>query len=543
MIEILAFIFLAVIIIVLISANQKKDQKIEELSKRLLDEEQVNNQLQVVNKSHLEKIERYKKYDGIINADEQSLEILNEANTKAEKIIREANETLDSAKRNAKEINTAAKERLQNDIAKATLILQDAEEKATTILNDANLKAIEVAGDAYQAFINAGNLEKTIIAMKNVIEGYGNKYVIPTYTILDDLASNFSHTEAGATLRKIRTKVRELAENGQGAVCDYVEHQRRVTAVRFILDAFNGKVDSIIMKVKTDNYGTLEQMIKDAYQIVNSNGQAFKNAKITDTYLKLRLEELKWAVVTQELKWQEQEEQRRIKEQIREEEKAKRDFEKAIKEAQKEEEMLRKLIEKAHQEVNKANADQKALLERQLAELEQRLQTAEEKNQRAISMAQQTKTGNVYIISNIGSFGEDVFKIGMTRRLEPLDRIKELGDASVPFEFDVHAMIFSDDAPALERQLHKLFLKMQINKVNPRKEFFRLQLSDIKTEIESLGLSPRWTMTAAAKQYRETLVLEEAMKRDFELQKKWLAEQEKYELLTTVESNEELEAS
>lgn len=84
-------------------------------------------------------------------------------------------------------------------------------------------------------------------------------------------------------------------------------------------------------------------------------------------------------------------------------------------------------------------------------------------------MAQQTRTGHVYVISNIGSFGEHVFKIGMTRRLEPKDRVRELGDASVPFEFDIHAMIFSDDAPTLKRALHRHFLKQQVNKVNPRK--------------------------------------------------------------------------
>jgi len=123
-------------------------------------------------------------------------------------------------------------------------------------------------------------------------------------------------------------------------------------------------------------------------------------------------------------------------------------------------------------------------------------------------MAQQTKSGHVYIISNVGSFGEHVFKIGLTRRLEPLDRIRELGDASVPFEFDVHALIQSDDAPALEHALHKKFVGSQMNKVNPRKEFFRLQLSDIRVEIERLNIQVAWTMIAEARDYRETLAVE-----------------------------------
>jgi hypothetical protein len=101
-------------------------------------------------------------------------------------------------------------------------------------------------------------------------------------------------------------------------------------------------------------------------------------------------------------------------------------------------------MEKAQAQIAQATDDQKAKYEQQLVDLAERLRIAEEKNQRALSMAQQTKRGHVYIISNIGSFGEHVYKIGLTRRLEPQDRIRELGDSSVPFEFDIHAMIFSE---------------------------------------------------------------------------------------------------
>jgi len=112
------------------------------------------------------------------------------------------------------------------------------------------------------------------------------------------------------------------------------------------------------------------------------------------------------------------------------------------------------------------------------------LKEAEEKNKRAQSMAELTKSGHVYVISNIGSFGDDVLKIGMTRRLDPMDRVDELGDASVPFDFDVHAMIYSDDAPALEKELQAIFAKHQVNKVNCRKEFFRAGIFKIKDTFE-----------------------------------------------------------
>ncbi|MDL5048015.1 GIY-YIG nuclease family protein [Oscillatoria amoena NRMC-F 0135] len=122
-------------------------------------------------------------------------------------------------------------------------------------------------------------------------------------------------------------------------------------------------------------------------------------------------------------------------------------------------------------------------------------------------MAQQTRSGNVYIISNIGSFGENVIKIGMTRRLEPLDRIKELSDASVPFDFDIHAMIQSDDAPSLENELHKKFEDFRINKVNYKKEFFRVPIQYLRDYATEKGLKATFTMLAEAREYRETLAM------------------------------------
>jgi hypothetical protein len=260
-----------------------------------------------------------------------------------------------------------------------------------------------------------------------------------------------------------------------------------------------------------DNYGTLAQQINDAYARVNHLGKPFRDARITPEYLQARLEELRWATVAHELKLKEREEQRLIREQIREEEKAGREFEKAQRDAAKQEETIQNAIDKVQQQAAKASEEQRAVFEEQLRDLAARLQTAQEKNQRALSMAQQTRSGHVYVISNIGSFGEHIYKIGMTRRLEPLDRVRELGDASVPFEFDVHAMLFSDDAPALERNLHRHFLTNQVNKVNPRKEFFRVELSRIRTEIERLGIETKWTLSAEARQYRESLAVEQAL--------------------------------
>ena len=225
------------------------------------------------------------------------------------------------------------------------------------------------------------------------------------------------------------------------------------------------------------------------------------------------------------LKEQDREEQRLLREQIREEEKARREFERAMKDAAKEEDTIKKAMDKVLQQAANANDAQRVEFEAKLRELELKLQAAEEKNQRALSMAQQTRTGHVYVISNVGSFGEEVFKIGMTRRLEPKDRIRELGDASVPFEFDVHAMIFSDDAPSLEKTLHRHFLRRQMNKVNPRKEFFRLGISEIRAELESLGVETLWTMAAEAHEYRETIRIEQQIRENPVIEQQWTRHQ------------------
>jgi hypothetical protein len=271
-----------------------------------------------------------------------------------------------------------------------------------------------------------------------------------------------------------------------------------------VIDAFNGRVDALLTETENKNHGTIEQQIRDAFSVVNLNGKAFRDARIVPAYLDARLAELRWAIIAFELRKKEREEQRRIKEQIREEEKARREYERAVREAEDEEAKLKSALEKARQEVEHATAQERAKFEAQISQLNQQILEAEEKNRRAISMAQQTKKGNVYIISNIGSFGEEVFKIGMTRRLEPLDRIWELSDASVPFDFDVHAMIACDDAPALEASLHSAFEEHRINKVNYRKEFFRVPLERIRSLVAGRGIEVSFTLLAEAHEYRET---------------------------------------
>jgi len=495
------------------------------------------------------RVDALAKYSHIVDVEAEAKAIMAEAEKLLVQAKFEANDlrqqteylaknTLDLANQTAKSTLDQANQKSRNTLQQAERRIETAGQEAESIIASAQQRAEEIAGDAYTAMSRAKEFANTAQAMRNIIEGYGDAYIVPTYNLLDDLADEFSFTEAGQKLKNARDTSRMMVKSGMAAACDYVEANRKETAIRFVIDAFNGKVDSILSRSKTDNHGKLDQEIRDAFSLVNHNGTAFRSARITDSYLAVRLEELKWAVTAKALKEEEKEEQRRLREQMREEEKARREYERAIKDAAKEEDTLRKAMEKVQKQVEAANDAQRAEFEARLLELEAKLREAEVKNQRALSMAQQTRSGHVYVISNIGSFGEEIFKIGMTRRLEPQDRIRELGDASVPFEFDVHAMIFSEDAPGLEKSLHRHFLRQQVNKVNPRKEFFRLGLEDIRQELDALGVETHWTMTARAHDYRETLRIEKQISESPEVEREW----KKYQLEIEAEIEEEVEA-
>lgn len=426
------------------------------------------------------------------------------ATLEADAIRRQAHAEADELRRNGRHSSSEAKRKAEN-------LITDANSRASRIVDDAEKRANDIAGDAYRALKDAEKLQAVASAMRNIIDGYGDNYLKPTYSILDELAENYGFDEAGHELKLARANSESMIASDRAAICDYVERNRRETAVRFVLDAFNGKVDTILGRLKRDNIGTLEQKIRDAFALVNFNGGAFRDARITPEYLTSRLQELKWAAAVLALKERDKEEQRRIREQLREEERAQREIERALKDAAKEEAALQRAMLEAQARIDKAGEEQRAMFEAQLMDLKSKLADAEIKNRRALSMAQQTKAGHVYVISNIGSFGEQVFKVGMTRRLEPFDRVKELGDASVPFPFDVHAMIWADDAPALENALHKRFVTAQINKVNPRKEFFRVPMTALREVVDEMGLRATWTLTAEASQYRETLAIEKEL--------------------------------
>lgn len=253
---------------------------------------------------------------------------------------------------------------------------------------------------------------------------------------------------------------------------------------------------NLIAKLNPDNLSQTQERFKKAWEFCKKVGY-----ELPEKDKKAFEEEIAKEYAAEVRKQLAREEQARIKEKLREEARAEAEFQREVKRLEQEEKLLERLLAEARA---KATSESSA----QIEELERRLAEAKEK-ERAISMAQQTKAGYVYVTSNIGSFGEGVFKIGMTRRLEPMDRIKELGDASVPFPFDVHMMIACDNAPKMENNLHIRFNNCRINKVNFRKEFFRLSIEEIRVAVEELHGKVEYVATPEALEYRESLAMTE----------------------------------
>ena len=393
--------------------------------------------------------------------------------------------------------------------------LAQAREAADKAVKDAEARRKQAS--AQQAQLEAGiarlTTEFQALEEEEVLRSHG--FYKPVY--------NFSSSEKyEQRLDQIRERQKSLLKDKKAATCDIqwevngskVEGRKQTQrTLKLMLRAFNGEADACVAKVTYKNVKAMEARIDKAAEAINGLVE-IQQCFIAREYVNLKRDELLLAYEYQEKLHEEREEQRRIREQMREEEAAQRELERAKLEAEREAKRDEEALLKARSELEQAaGSKQQKLLER-IAELERKVAEDQER-QRAISQAQLTRTGHVYVISNIGSFGEDVFKLGMTRRLVPQDRIDELGDASVPFEFDVHAIIRTQDAPALETALHRTFAQKRVNRINERKEFFRVTLDEIAEAVRKHHGEFELTRMAEAAEYRKSLALiEEARQKE-----------------------------
>ncbi|WP_289038876.1 DUF4041 domain-containing protein [uncultured Zobellia sp.] len=328
---------------------------------------------------------------------------------------------------------------------------------------------------------------------------------------------------------KVKALQKEMISNKTAITCYtqwYVEGSAsKGTAMtnrqmKLMLRAFNNECDALISKVKWNNILNIKVRILKSINSINALGKS-NQILINEEYWHLKEKELELTHEYSLKKYEEKEAQREERARIREEEKAQRDYNIAKRKAEKEEAMYQKALEKAKHDLGLVDGEELVKLQSQISDLETNLSIARHQKERALSMAQQTKSGYVYVISNIGSFGENMYKIGLTRRLEPLDRVKELGDSSVPFKFDVHALIFSTNAPALEYQLHQVFKERSVNLINFRKEFFKVSLDEIEKEVNKiLDKNIEFVRTSEAKEFKESVSIRQAQVEQNEAAKK-----------------------
>ncbi|MEL7656806.1 MAG: DUF4041 domain-containing protein [Bacillota bacterium] len=274
---------------------------------------------------------------------------------------------------------------------------------------------------------------------------------------------------------------------------------------KLLLRSFNNECDYCVDNVKFNNIETHEKRILKSFETLNTLGRIMQG-KITQEYRSLKFEELYLAYEYQQKKQDEKEAQKRAREEMREQQKLEQEIrqarEKILKEKKHFNQALDELARKLSGAIDEFERDQ---ILRKIEEVKNQCMELDKEEKVIDYREQNAKAGYVYVISNIGAFGKDVYKIGMTRRLEPGDRIDELGDASVPFSFDIHAMIFSDNAPLLEAKLHEHFYRQRINKVNDRKEFYKADISEIEKIVkENYNQIIDIVKEAPAEQFRES---------------------------------------
>ena len=278
---------------------------------------------------------------------------------------------------------------------------------------------------------------------------------------------------------------------------------------KLLLRAFNSECDDVIEHVKYNNIEASEKRITSSRDAISKLGTIME-VSIQPKYYRLKIEELHLAFEYAQKKQQEKEEQKEARARMREEAKLAKEIEEERKKLEKEQQHYQNALQRINAQLETASESDRAAIEEKKAELVAQLDKIDKEFADVDYREANQRAGYVYVISNIGAFGENVYKIGMTRRLDPQDRVDELGDASVPFNFDVHAMIFSNDAPKLEAALHNAFADRKLNFVNQRREFFNVTLDEIMQVVkENYDKSVEFVELAPAEQYRESLKLKE----------------------------------
>ena len=398
--------------------------------------------------------------------------------------------------------------------------LQDRINQQQQILSTLQRSCAEAAAEQ-EALLQRANAEltsvkKQITQARSELVETEDEVLLQSFGLYTPRYSFSNSTGYKEALDKIRAKQKESVKQGQAALGNKdwtVNGDQRKGAKMFadmqklLLRAFNTECDDVIDHVKFNNIEAAEKRIQTAFSTISKLGSVCGVA-ITGSYRNLKLEELHLAYEYQIEKQREKERLKELRAEERERAKLEKEIEAERKKLEKEQKHYANALQQIIQQIATAAPSDLPALEEKKAELEAKANDVNCAIEQVDYRAANQKAGYVYVISNIGAFGDGVYKIGMTRRLEPMDRIDELGDASVPFDFDVHALIFSEDAPALEAALHRAFEDRKLNMVNTRREFFRVSLDEIKEVVKkNFDKTVEFIDIPPAEQFRESMLI------------------------------------
>lgn len=394
-------------------------------------------------------------------------------------------------------------QKLQNDINNLNAVIGQKNNE----INNLNDKIIGLNN-------TINNKQSQIICMDEQIELQSFGLYTPKY----DFASSELYKNR---LSQIRDTQKVLIKNGQAVTgnANWTVNGSKSQGKKMVKDmqklllrAFNSECDELIDKVKYNTFDTALKRMRSSCEAISKLGNIMGVA-ITTQYFNAKYEELCLSLEYKKKKQDEKEEQKEIRARMREEAKLQKEIEETRKKIAKEQSHYQNALSHIEQQIETANEADRVELLKKKEQIVNELSEIDKSMKDIDYRAANARAGYVYIISNVGSFGENVYKIGMTRRLEPMDRVDELGDASVPFNFDVHAMIFSDDAPSLEAALHKAFEDRKVNMINTRREFFNVTLDEIEEVVrKNYDKTVEFTRLAPAEQYRESLKIKEQLK-------------------------------
>lgn len=364
--------------------------------------------------------------------------------------------------------------------------------------------------DIYKLNEKIKTLKTQLIGVEDEIEMESNGLYEPRY----DFASSLSYKSQLNQVRQdqkqmIRTNIaakvfRPMTLDGSASKGRTLQKKN----IKQLLRTFNGESEAAINKITYRNIDRISKRIEKSFEQLNKLNEP-NGVRLSPKYLDSKIDELHLAFECAEKKQQEKEELREQREREREEKKAQKEMRNAQKQIDKELNHYTKAVAELTEKLATLEGTEKNDIQARIDELKDSINTSESKKKDLDYRLENATAGYVYIISNIGSFGPDVVKIGVTRRLDPLERIHELSSASVPFKFDVHALIFSYDAFKLETELHNKFARFRINKINARKEYFHVSIPEIKNVIKGYeDLTVDFTEVPDAAEYRQTLALE-----------------------------------